>query len=355
MTEPRPLRGALIGCGFVSRHHLDAWSMAPGARLIALCDLDPVRLGQMASRAPGAQLYQNPARMFADLPLDFVEICTRPDSHLALVEMAARHGVHVLCQKPAAATLADLRALIASCETAGVRLMIHENWRFRPWYRALRAEIDAGSIGQPIRLRLAHRDTRALRPDGFSDQPYFARMPRLILFEMGCHLIDTARFLLGEVASVSATLGRFARDHAGEDVATLSLRFVSGTLGLLDMSWCAPAPLARPEWALNPTIVEGTEGSLSLCRDGSLERIGLSGDKVLVPVNLPADDLVYLDGYRATQAHFIEGLHSGASLETSGAETLKTMAVVWAAYRSAEERREIDLDGTGGDEAPAFF
>ena len=56
-----------------------------------------------------------------------------------------------------------------------------------------------GAVGRPIRLRLAHRDTRALRSDGFADQPYFAAMPRLILLEMGCHLVDTARYLLGEV------------------------------------------------------------------------------------------------------------------------------------------------------------
>ena len=89
--------------------------------------------------------------------------------------------------------------MIRACAEAGTRLMIHENWRFRPWYRVLCAELDAGTIGRPIRLRLAHRDTRALRPEGFLDQPYFAAMPRLIVFEMGCHLVDTARFLLGEI------------------------------------------------------------------------------------------------------------------------------------------------------------
>ena len=50
--------------------------------------------------------------------------------------------------------------MIASCTEAGVRLMIHENWRFRPWYCAMRTEIDSGLIGRPIRLRIAHHDTR---------------------------------------------------------------------------------------------------------------------------------------------------------------------------------------------------
>ena len=201
-----PLQGALIGCGFVSQHHLEGWSRIPEARLVALCDLDPARVERAAAAVPGARIYTDPAALFEnEETLDFVEICTRPDSHRELVELAARHRVDVLCQKPAAAVRPDLKAMIEACVSTGTRLMIHENWRFRPWYRAMRAEIDAGTIGRPIRLRIAHRDTRALRPDGYDDQPYFRTMPRLILLEMGCHLIDTARFLIGEIQTVSAT------------------------------------------------------------------------------------------------------------------------------------------------------
>jgi predicted dehydrogenase len=338
-----PFRGALIGCGYVSRYHLAAWQEVSGARLVALCDLDAGRLAQASDRVPGARTYREAAALFAAGPLDFVEICTRPESHVELVALAARHGVHVLCQKPAATTAADLRAMVDACETAGVRLMIHENWRYRPWYRALRAEIDSGTIGRPIRLRLVHRDTRALRPDGFRDQPYFQEMPRLILLEMGCHLIDTARYLLGEVATVSATLGHFGAGHPGEDLATLSLQFNSGALGLLDLTWCAPHDLARPEWALNETVVEGTDGMLRLRLDGNLERVDLTGAIEHRPVPLPADDQVYLGGYIAAQTHFIEGLSRGIEHETSGHDTLRTMEVVWSAYRSAEEGRRVIL------------
>jgi predicted dehydrogenase len=87
--------------------------------------------------------------------------------------------------------------------------MFHENWRFRSC-RALRAEISAGTIGRPIRLRIARRDIRALREGGYDDQPYFRTLPRLTLLEMGCHLVDTARFLIGEVETVSAALASSA-------------------------------------------------------------------------------------------------------------------------------------------------
>jgi predicted dehydrogenase len=343
MSRSMPLRGALIGCGFVSRFHLRAWQTVPDAKLVALCDLDPGRLEAARGLVPDATTYRDASTMLEAERLDFVEICTRPESHRALVEQAAARGLHVLCQKPSALDRADLLAMIAACDEAGVRLMIHENWRFRPWYRTLRREIEAGTIGRPIRLRLAHRETRALRPRGFADQPYFSQMPRLILLEMGCHLVDTARFLLGEVDTVSAAVGRFGEGHVGDDLATLQLRFASGAYGLLDMTWCAPADLARPEWALNETAVEGTEGMLRLQRDGSLQRVGLDDRTERRPVPLKPDDAVYIDGYAATQSHFIQGLLDGTEPETSGRDNLRTMDVVWQAYGAAEEGRTLSL------------
>jgi predicted dehydrogenase len=345
MSPPSPLKGALIGCGFVSQYHLDAWKRLPDAAILAVCDTNPDRLAQAGVRAPAARRYTDAEAMFEHETYDFVEICTRPDTHLELVGMAARHGTHVLCQKPAALVRSELLAMIEACDRAGVRFMVHENWRFRPWYRALRAEIEAGTVGRPVRLRLAHRDTRALRPDGFVDQPFLAEMPRLILMEMGCHLIDTARYLFGEVRSVAATVGRFGQRSRGEDVATLSVSFDGGALGLLDMSWCAAFDphLVRPEWALNETVVEGTAGALKLQTDGSLLFVDLSGRTERRPVPMPPDVEVYLSGYLAAQTHFIEGLVHDQPHETSGLDTLRTMDVVWAAYRSAEEGTTVVL------------
>ncbi len=341
MSSSSPLRGGFIGCGFVSQYHIEAWKLTPRAELVAVCDQDPRRLEGAIARVPEAHPYRDAGAMFAAGRLDFVEIATRPESHRGLVELAAGHGVHILCQKPAAPSRPDLLAMIEACERAGVRLMFHENWRFRPWYRALRLAIDAGAIGRPIRLRIAHRDTRAIRPDGFADQPYLAANPRLILMEMGCHLVDTARFLFGPIERVTASLGRFGDGHPGEDVAMLMVGFRGGALGLLDMSWCAPADVATPEWALNETVAEGTGGTLRLRSDGSLEWIGPDGRVEARPVELPPADRVYLDAYVATQAHFIDGLLQGFEHETHALDTLTTMDVVWAAYQSAETGRTI--------------
>ncbi len=337
-----PLSGALIGCGFVSRFHLEGWSRVPEARLVALCDLDRGRVETAATRVPGVRTYTDLAELLKqEADLDFVEICTQADSHRELVDLAARRGLNILCQKPAALVRSDLCAMIDTCDAAGVRLMIHENWRYRPWYRAMRSEIESGAIGRPIRLRLAHRDTRAVRACGFGDQPYLAAMPRLILMDMGCHLIDTARYLMGEIETVSATIGRFGEASAGEDVAMLAVSFAGGAVGWLDLSWCAFPDQGRPEWALNESVAEGSAGTLRLLTDGSLELIDPTGRRERRQVTLPREEDVYVDGYTATQRHFIEGLKGGAAHETSGSDNLKTMDVVWTAYRSAEQGRTL--------------
>jgi predicted dehydrogenase len=168
-------------------------------------------------------------------------------------------------------------------------------------------------------------------------------MPRLILTDMGCHLVDAARYLFGEIEAVSATIARFGQGNIGEDVATLVVQFAGGALGCLDLSWCASPDHARPEWALNETVVEGSLATVRLMTDGSLELVTLDGRCERRPVPLPADDHVYVEGYAATQRHFIHGLRSDEPHETSARDNLKTMDVVWAAYRSADLGRVVSL------------
>jgi predicted dehydrogenase len=168
-------------------------------------------------------------------------------------------------------------------------------------------------------------------------------MRKLILMDMGCHLVDTARYLIGEIQTVSATIGRFGRGNVGEDMAMLSVYFAGGSLGLLDMSWCAVPDLARPEWALNESVAEGSSGTLRLLFDGSVELVSPTGKRERRSVNLPPDDQVYGDAFVATQRHFIEGLLTGSEHETRASDNLKTMDVIWAAYRSAEEGRTLAI------------
>jgi len=326
-----PLRGALIGCGYVSQFHLDGWSRQTAGRLVAVCDLDLARARRACAHGV-CTAYADAAELFARERLDFVEICTRPEAHLALTRLAAAHGAHVLCQKPAAPTLDELREMIATCERHGVRLMIHENVRWRSWYTRMREEMLRGTVGRPFRLRLFMHDQRCLQPGGLDAQPYFAHMPRLILYEIGPHAIDLARFFFGEPLRLTCTTQHIG-PQAGEDVATVMLIYAD-RVALLDLSWATPGPNGRPEWGLHDVWLEGDAAALHATRDGQLRLDRSDGTSEVLPVTLGKDPLV--DSYAATQAHFLHGLESGAEFCTDGPDTLQTMELVFAAYEAGQ-------------------
>jgi len=198
MTASPELRGALIGCGFFAQNHLHAWREIEGVRLAAVCDSDlsKARQAGVDFDVPGA--YADAAAMFEREKLDFVDIVTTMPSHRALVELAARHRVPVIVQKPFAPSWADCLAMVQACEVAGVPLMVHENFRFQAPMLALQRVLRSGEIGTPTHGRISFRTGH----DIYGKQPYLAKEERFILLDLGIHVLDLARVFLGEEATV---------------------------------------------------------------------------------------------------------------------------------------------------------
>src|SRR5260370_3425149 len=142
MNPPATLRGGIIGCGFFAQFHIEAWRRMRGVELAAAADPDLARARQAASRA-----YATAAEMLDAERLDFVDIATRPDSHLQLVRLAAGRKIPAICQKPMAPTWADAVAMVDAAQSAGIPLMIHENWPWPPWDRAANGMLDRAEIG----------------------------------------------------------------------------------------------------------------------------------------------------------------------------------------------------------------
>ena len=218
------LRGALIGCGFFAANQLHAWRDVEGAEIIALCDRDPARLAAAGRDFGIARLYADAGEMLARETPDFVDIATTVPSHRPLVELAARHRMPVICQKPFAATLDDAKAMVAACEEAGVPLMVHENFRWQSPIQAVRRVIESGRIGEVFWGRVSFRSAY----DVFSGQPYLATGERFIIEDLGIHILDIARFLFGDATRLTARTRRVNPAIRGEDVATMLLDHESG-------------------------------------------------------------------------------------------------------------------------------
>lgn len=324
------LRGALVGCGFFAQFHVDSWRRMDGVELVAACDLDLARAAAVAPRA-----YTNMEDLLAAEKLDFVDIATRPETHLSLVEQAAAAGLAIICQKPMAPSLADARQMVEIANRAGARLMIHENWRWQPWYREVQRRLAAGDIGEPVtyRFRIRKRDGSGDTP--YAAQPYFRQMPRLLIYETLIHALDTARFLFGDIDAVAALTRRLNPVIAGEDFAQILVTHQAGIAGIVDgHRFTDLAPDSPP---LGDAEFEGQAGVLSVAASGDVYRNGRLVWRNTVSQGYRGDSV------HATQSHFIQCLRTGDCFETGAAGYLYSYAAAEAAYRSAQEARVVKV------------
>lgn len=331
----RTIRGALIGCGFFSRNHLHGWREIEGVEIVALCDANEERLGAAGEAFEIERLYGDAAKLLESERLDFVDIATTAPSHRALVELAANHRVAAICQKPFALSMSDAEAMVAACDEAGVPLMVHENFRWQPAIRAAGRALADGEIGTPFWGRISFRSAF----DVFSGQPYLARNPRFIVEDLGIHVLDIARYLLGDVRWLSATTARVNPEIAGEDVATILLQHVSGATSIVDCSYATRLPQERFPQTL--VEVDGSNGTLRLFADYRLQIHGRRGtrEETAAPTVYPWSEAPWhaiQDSVVGIQSHWIDCLRQRIEPSTSGRDNLKTLALVEATYRSAD-------------------
>lgn len=337
------LRGGLVGCGFFAANQLHAWRDLDGVEIAAICDTDPARLAATGDQFGIAARYTDAAAMLAAEQLDFVDIATTPPSHRALVELAAKHGVPVICQKPLAATLEDARAMVAACDAAGVAMMVHENFRWQAPIRAVRAAIEAGAIGTPFFARFAFRSGF----DVYAAQPYLAEGERFIIEDLGIHVLDIARFVMGEATTLFCRTQRVNPAIRGEDVATILLGHGEGATSIVDCSYATP--IHDDPFPQTLIEVDGDRGRLRLepgfrltIEDrGHIETRDVSP---LMPAWAEKPWHAIQESVVAIQRHWVECLVVGKEPATSGHDNLRTLALVDAAYRSAAEGRAIDVE-----------
>jgi D-apiose dehydrogenase len=336
------LQGALIGCGFFAVNQMHCWGEVEGARIVAICDRDPDRLRLIGDQFGIARRYSDAAELFADGGFDFVDIATTVQSHRALVEMAAAHTVPAICQKPFAPTLADAKAMVAAADAAGIALMIHENFRWQTPIQAVRKVLEEGAIGTPFWGRFSFRSGF----DVFAAQPYLAETPRFIIEDLGIHTLDIARFILGDVRSLTARTRRINPKIKGEDVATILLDHDNGATSIVDVSYAT-----RQESEPFPeTLIEldGDEGSLRLTKGYGLTVTNARGTTVtdVSPALLSFASRPWhniQESVALIQQHWVDALKAGVETSTSGADNLKTFALVEAAYQSAASGQTVAI------------
>jgi predicted dehydrogenase len=340
----------VIGAGNIARAHLPTFTEFPERfRVAAVCDVDESRAERLAGECGGA-VYTDALRMIERTGLDAVDICTTHDQHAQHAVAAAAAGRHVFVEKPMACSMAECRAMIDAAEAAGVILMVGQYQRFVPEYRAVRELIDAGELGaiRGVRIDTMQNLTSRRVADYYPSGHWLfdgARAGGGIVISVSVHKLDLARYLVGEIARVSAWSRNIASEfrQGAEDYAAALLEFENGAVGELFGTYSG---FLAP-WSEQFTIF-GASGSVyglmpplgndALAMVASTRR---SPDE-FVPVP-PSASLPTDDGIANELLHFADCCATGETPLTSGRDNLGTMRAVFAIYESARTGGPVDL------------
>lgn len=274
MTLPEVGIG-IIGYGMMGKAHSYGYTLAPRIRklpvtprlrLISGRNADAV---ERAAAMYGIDRAVTSWREVIDSPLvDIVHICTPPGTHAELVEAAAAAGKAIVCEKPLAADYEDAARAADAARRAGVRAAIGFNYRRLPALSLMKRMIDDGAIGEPRLWRGAWLSDEFLDPDTPFDWRFERRQGASTIADLGAHLIDLARWQVGEIESVCAQSRTFTttrRDpitHAPsevdvDDASSALFRFRTGALGVFETAkTCARRPC---DFSVE---VNGTRGTL---------------------------------------------------------------------------------------------
>mmetsp|Transcript_19615 Transcript_19615/g.51009 ORF Transcript_19615/g.51009 Transcript_19615/m.51009 type:complete len:357 (+) Transcript_19615:66-1136(+) len=348
-----PLNGGLIGCGYFSSNHLHSWNEhVKGGSITCLCDTDEAKLMQRAAEfgIPEDKCYTSIKAMLDTEELDFCDVVTQPASHKPIVLEICAHPrqVHVICQKPMAPSVEDAAVMVEACKTRGTTLMIHENFRFQPPMRALKAAIEHADLGKFFWGRVTFRSGF----DVYKDQPYLATDDRFIIYDLGVHALDVARFFLGNVASCYCRKQRVNPAIKGEDVATMLLGMASGASCIVDVSYASRLETERFPQTL--VELEAERGSCRIDEDLGITIVmnqAAGRPRAVSKATVPLPSAPWMSGLGhliqasvpPTLQHFVDSLRAGSEPETSGEDNLKTLALTMAAYESAESGMPVKL------------
>ena len=340
----KKLKGVCIGAGYFSHFQYEAWNRIPEVEITAMCNSNRERAEYVMNTYNVQNHYTDYLEMLEKEKPDFVDIITPPDTHLEMTKESLIRGIHVICQKPLAPTIDESLEIKNIVDAHEPRFMVHENWRFQPWYREIKKLLNKNVMGEKIfnvsfRMRMG---------DGWGErayldrQPYFRDYPRLLIYETGVHFIDTYRYLLGDITRVYASLRKLNPIIAGEDAGFVHFNFQSGAQGIYDANRFNETNFEVPRYTFGELLLEGEGGTIRLYSDGKLtiQRLG-KGEKEHKYLHKDknfAGDCVY-----NCQRHFIDNLISGNQFETNVDDYLQTLTVQEAVYQSNDSKSPVEV------------
>jgi predicted dehydrogenase len=334
------LRVACLGAGYFSQFHVGSWRRITRVDLVGVCDLDLA-----SAQASGVQGFADLDDMLAKVEPDLLDVILPPAGHAAAIKTAVAAGIKtIICQKPFCTSLEEAQQMVALADAASCTLIIHENFRFQPWYRFIKAQLDEGRIGQVIQATFRLRPGDGQGSDAYLDrQPYFREMPELLIHETGVHYVDVFRFLLGNATHVYADLRRVNPVIIGEDAGIVVFEPPDGVRSMLDGNRCLDHAADNTRRTMGEGLIEGTKGTLTLTGDGAVtfRAFGDVAGQVILAAN--THDGFGGDCTHALQSHVVAGILDGDAVENLAADYLHVIEAEKAIYAAARDARKVAI------------
>lgn len=328
------IRVGVMGCGRIAEvAHVPGFLAVPGARIAALLDADIKRAEALRDAKQLDAAVFSDIDAFLDSGLDAVTVCTPNHLHNPLTIKALQRGLHVLCEKPIAGTLADADNMIAAAREADRVLQINQSLRYAPLYATLARLVHDGAIGQPQHIRCIRAGGKTPNKGWSPGADWFVSKAAFggLLLDIGIHMADCIRWIAGDVIRVSGEMTIRTPDIDVPDNVLATMRHANGCTSVLELSWTFPAGASALE-------IHGTAGKLQTVAEGSgIELTVVDGEETTVS-HPPLDDALP-DSY----ASFIKAIHGEADSPTPGELGRDSLDICLAIAQSHEQGAAIKL------------
>ncbi len=313
----REIKVGIVGCGNVAKAHLAAYQRH-GATVVALADPSAQNLSVLAESAPGAKTYASYRDLLAAGEVEAISLCTPPHLHREVAVAALEAGVHLLCEKPLAATLEDARAMEAAATASKAFVMMAFRHRFLPAHQWMKQRLAQGDLGNIVLFKnIFGGPAQAMAGRWFCQR---AIAGGGVLLDTSVHGLDLFRFYCGEVESANAQMNRAFEGTDVEDSGILSVRAASGALGVMVSSWNIGTGAAEVEIYTDRAHLSYRYADQKIV----LRRAGVSEPEI-VPVEVA-------NGFNEQTAHFLASLREGKAPLPSLCDGLRAAEILSEIY-----------------------
>ncbi len=339
----RKIKIAVIGCGRISKNHFDSIEKhQKDMELVAVCD-DNDRIRDDFANRYGVPGFDSLGELLTSSDVDLISICTPSGLHPEQTILAARHGVHVMTEKPMATRWKDGLTMVKACDDANVRLFVIKQNRRNRTLQLLKRAVNGKRFG---RINMVSLNVFWTRPQEYYDSARWRGTWELdggAFMNQASHYVDLLEWLIGPIADIQAMTGTLARDIEVEDTGVMNIRWRNGAMGSMSVTML--------------TYPKNLEGSITILGEKGTVRVGgvavndiqhwefdepKEYDTQIDDANYETTS-VYGFGHPLYFKNVIDVLRGEGEPETDGREGLKSLEVLIATYLSARDNKTVSL------------